>query len=97
MEKKMSQEEVQKSIREVCNEIADFLIEKNKSYGNSALEPVRILSKVESTEQIRVRIDDKLSRLACGTEYAGDDTIKDLVGYFVLLIVAQKMNEKHGK
>lgn len=39
-----------------------MLLAKNAAYGNSALEPVRIFSKADPTEQIRVRIDDKLSR-----------------------------------
>ncbi len=71
-------------IREVCDEIKAFLLEKNRAYGNSAAEPVRIFSKVDALEQINVRIDDKLSRLARGKEYQGDDTELDLVGYLIL-------------
>mgnify|MGYP001828668688 CR=1 FL=1 len=71
-------------IKEVCCEIRNLLIEKNRAYGNSAAEPVRIFSKVDALEQINVRIDDKLSRLAHGTEYQGDDTELDLVGYLIL-------------
>ncbi len=46
-----------------CHEIAHMLIEKNISYGNSALEPARIFSTADSTEQLKVRIDDKLNRV----------------------------------
>jgi len=76
-------------IREVCTELADFLVEKNRLYGSSALEPLRILSKSDSAEQIRVRMDDKLSRLVRG-QAGGEDALKDLVGYWVLLRVLEK-------
>lgn len=71
-------------IAEVCSEIRDMLIEKNRAYGNSAEEPVRIFSSVDAIEQINVRIDDKLSRIAKGHEFQGDDTELDLIGYLVL-------------
>lgn len=73
----------------VCMELAVFLMGKNKQYGDSALDPVRILSSSDALEQIRVRMDDKLSRLVRG-EPGGEDTIKDLVGYWVLMKVAEK-------
>jgi len=34
--------------------------------------------------QIDCRIDDKLSRLARGSEFPGDDTVLDLAGYLIL-------------
>ncbi|NIP44337.1 MAG: hypothetical protein GWO41_00915, partial [candidate division Zixibacteria bacterium] len=37
--------EVQRKIKEECDELADFLIEKNKSYGNSAFEPLGMFAK----------------------------------------------------
>jgi len=73
----------------VLDKIGYMLVEKNKAYGDSALNPVRIFSKADPTEQIKVRIDDKLSRLARGNEYPGDDTINDLIGYLVLLKISQ--------
>ena len=72
-----------------CNAIRDMLVRKNRSYGNSALEPVRIFSKASNIEQICVRIDDKLSRLVSGGEYPGDDTVDDLIGYLILLKIAR--------
>lgn len=77
-------------VRDVLQEIGDMLIEKNRAYGNSALDPVRIFSKATTVEQILVRIDDKLSRLARGAA-AGEDVEKDLLGYLVLLRIARKM------
>jgi len=75
---------VKKQIKAVCREVEKMLLEKNKSYGNSAAEPVRIFSKVDAIEQINVRIDDKLSRIANGHEYGNDDTELDLIGYLIL-------------
>jgi hypothetical protein len=87
---------LERQIRATCQEMADFLVEKNKAYGNSAAEPVGIFSKrLDPLAQIDVRIDDKLNRLLKGNEYAGDDTIKDLAGYLLLrMIVAVEQEEK---
>ena len=76
-----------------CIEIAELLLEKNIAYGNSALSPVRIFSKASTTEQLLVRIDDKLNRLKNGSEYPGEDTVSDLIGYLILLKV-QMSNEE---
>ena len=80
------------AIARVCDEVKAMLLEKNRAYGNSALDPLRIFSKVDTVEQLNVRIDDKLSRLARGGEYVGDDTELDLIGYLVLRRVARKGN-----
>lgn len=74
-------------------EIRDLLVEKNRAYGNSALDPVRIFSKADPMEQLFVRIDDKLSRLKRG-HAAGEDVVKDLQGYLLLVRVAQMRAER---
>ena len=75
-------------IEQHCKEIAEMLLEKNASYGDSALDPVRIFSSADPVEAIRVRIDDKLSRIQRGREHVGDDTLKDLIGYLILYRIA---------
>jgi hypothetical protein len=80
------------SIWKTCHSIAQMLIEKNIAYGDSALDPVRIFSKSDPAEQLKVRIDDKLSRLMKGTDYPGDNDIDDLIGYLVLLKIAKEKN-----
>jgi hypothetical protein len=82
------QNETEKKIRAVCDDMSDMLIKKNRAYGNSALEPVRIFSKSDNVEQLKVRIDDKLSRFVRGHAYPGDNDIDDLMGYLVLLKIA---------
>ena len=86
---------LENEIRKVCDEIANFLVEKNKAYGNSAAEPAGIFAKrLDTLAQIDVRIDDKLNRIQKGNEYPGDDTIKDLIGYLILrTIVKEKIDE----
>ena len=76
-----------------CHEIAQMLIEKNISYGNSALEPARIFSTADSTEQLKVRIDDKLNRVKNNQGYAGDNDIDDLIGYLVLYKIAKAKSD----
>lgn len=73
-----------------CDAVKAMLLQKNAAYGNSAIQPLRIASKASSVEQLLVRIDDKLSRLARGSA-AGEDVWLDLLGYIVLLRVAQKL------
>ncbi len=81
-------------IRETCSSIADFLIGKNKAYGNSALNPIRVFSKADPLEQINVRIDDKLNRMLQGTQYPGDNDEQDLIGYLILKQVAKKLGKE---
>ena len=78
------------SVQLVLDEIKQMLLEKNRKYGNSALSPVRVFSKANNVEQIKVRIDDKLSRLASGQSDEDEDVIRDIMGYLVLLRIAKK-------
>lgn len=75
------------NVRRILDKIGDELVSKNQAYGDSALNPVRVFSKADRTEQLNVRLDDKLSRVARGHEYPGDDTLKDIVGYIILLMI----------
>ena len=70
-----------------------MLLDKNMKYGDSALNPVRVMSKSDSVEQIKVRIDDKLSRLSSGSLTDDEDVINDLIGYFILLKIAKGRNK----
>ena len=72
-------------IRAKCTEIADLLVAKNKCYGDSALNPVGIFAKGRAVDLIRVRIDDKLNRIMNAPDAFGEDAVKDLTGYLILL------------
>jgi hypothetical protein len=68
--------------------LARLLVEKNQAYGDAALSPMRVFSQADTSEQIRVRCDDKLSRIKNGS--TDEDAVLDLLGYLVLLRIAAK-------
>jgi hypothetical protein len=80
----------QLAIVEQCDFIAELLLEKNRKYGASALNPVRIFSSADPVEQINVRIDDKLSRIASNQDDDEEDAELDLIGYLILKRVAMR-------
>lgn len=84
--------DTQTLIREECQALAEMLLAKNRAYGDSATRPVRIFSRADPVEQIKVRLDDKLSRMARGFT-AGEDVELDLLGYLILLRVARRMDD----
>jgi hypothetical protein len=72
--------------------IRELLINKNIKYGNSALEPLGVFSQLSAKEGLLVRIDDKLKRIKNGSlEKDDEDVINDLIGYLVLLKIADKV------
>jgi hypothetical protein len=85
-----------KKIFHACHEIAQLLIEKNISYGDSALDPVRIFAQSDNIEQIKIRIDDKINRVKNNQGFAGDNDIDDLIGYLILLKIAIDKSKLKG-
>jgi hypothetical protein len=91
-------DDIRQLIIHECDALKALLLLKNEKYGNSALEPTRVFSKADPVEQLRVRIDDKLSRIRTSGESAADeDTTQDLMGYLVLLRVAAKLQKRGAK
>jgi len=82
--------ETEQAIVDECVGLSRFLIGKNRKYGNSALDPVRIFSKADTREQLLVRIDDKLNRWSTGAD-EDEDVLKDLIGYLILLRVFDRL------
>ena len=80
--------QTQIDIASTCDELKELLLEKNRKYGDSALNPVRIFSKASTLEQLKVRMDDKLSRLRNAQDDDDEDPVTDLIGYLVLYKVA---------
>lgn len=85
--------EAQKAIAAVCDQVRDILLDKNRKYGNSALEPKRVFSKSPTIEQLNVRIDDKLSRIESAQGDDTEDPELDLIGYLILKRVARVMQQ----
>lgn len=82
------------SIRKACKQVEDLLVRKNKAYGDAALNPLNVFSQLGAEEGIRVRLDDKLKRIQnAGLNDATEDTLLDVIGYLVLLLI--KRNESH--
>jgi hypothetical protein len=70
----------------VSKQITDLLKSKNKAYGNTALNPSNVFSKLDSTEAICARLDDKLARIKNkGINDKTEDTVDDIIGYLLLL------------
>lgn len=81
-------------IKEKCSELAAMLLEKNRSYGDSALHPVGIFAKGRASDLLHVRIDDKLNRIRNAPDAFGEDVVHDLIGYLVLLQLAREDEKK---
>ena len=91
----MAMNETEFKISNVCDDIKKLLIDKNRKYGNSALKPNRIFSKCSATEQLLVRIDDKLNRIMKGAGLLAndEDVVNDLIGYLVLLKISMESDK----
>jgi hypothetical protein len=76
------------------NKVRELLLEKNDAYGDSALSPLNIFSSANAEYGIRQRLDDKLKRIKnAGLNDDTEDTLLDLAGYIILLIIAR--DERH--
>jgi len=83
----------QHAIAQECINIARFLLEKNRKYGNSVFVPQRVFSEASPLEQINVRIDDKLSRIKASQSDDDEDVELDLIGYLIIRRVAKSKTE----
>ena len=78
-------------VGQILDQIKEMLIEKNRKYGNSALEPIGVFSKLSPREGLLIRIDDKLKRIKNGSlDNDDEDVVNDLIGYLVLLKIHAK-------
>lgn len=86
-----------KDIYQTGIDIIKLLLEKNISYGDSALNPRPIFSKANHSESLASRIDDKLNRIANNQSYPGDNDIDDLLGYLILFKIYTKRKSKFNE
>ena len=77
----------------MCDEIKEMLIMKNRKYGDSAIDPVNIFYRGTAEDALRVRMDDKLSRIMNRQDDEDEDPENDLIGYLILHKV-QKLKSK---
>ena len=83
-------------IKKIGQEVIDMLVEKNIAYGDSATKPINIFSKGDAVDSLCARIDDKISRIGQKGIYdKTEDTVKDLCGYLILLLIA--LDDKENK
>jgi len=75
-------------ITEVYKSMNMVSLEKNRRYGDSALNGAKIFSKLDATPSICIRLDDKLSRVK-NSETLRKNDISDIMGYLVLLSVSE--------
>ncbi len=83
----------QDAITKKCEELAALLRKKNEAYGNSAFEKSSTFARTDDVlELIRIRMDDKLSRIrnARDNDFNDDeDPYWDLAGYLILYLIAR--------
>lgn len=75
--------DMHRAIEAECGAIAVMLQAKNRAYGNSIADPIKVFSKADADERINVRADDKLSRIAHGQPDDNEDAELDLIGYLI--------------
>ncbi len=77
-------------IKAKCKALQDLLLSKNARYGDAAIEPLNVFSKANAVTSIKCRIDDKLKRIMnAGMIDDTEDTLQDLAGYLILLMIAK--------
>lgn len=91
---KEKQNKFEKDLTETLDDLKLMLIEKNRKYGDAAINPIRVFSKASNVEQIKVRLDDKISRLKTQQIDEDEDVLKDLLGYLVLLQICLNRNKE---
>lgn len=84
----------EEKIIEIVDAIKNLLLEKNKRYGNSALNPQNIFYKGDSTQSIEIRLDDKLSRIKNNNGNLRVNDVSDIIGYCVLLLISMGATKK---
>lgn len=76
-------------IQETLLSLNTLLQEKNKRYGNAALNPLGIFNKNRATDGILIRLDDKLQRVK-NSDILRKNDIADIMGYLTLLCVEKE-------
>lgn len=93
--------ETKERIEKVCETLKTTLVAKNQNYGNSAFRNPLLAPNVSPQEALLTRLSDKIGRMERllrgepdRVQESLDDTILDIAGYCVLLLIerAQENN-----
>jgi len=82
----------QDKIKETFNSLKEFLLEKNRRYGDSALEPLDIFNNVINNEPdmaikgMLIRLADKTKRIKNSKVLRKNDVV-DQIGYWILICI----------
>ena len=92
---KEKQNKSEATIESVCDGLKEFLLAKNKNYGNSATEPLNIFSNLPNIERMKCRMDEKLSRIKNSPVDRINDYV-DLLGYLILVCKLNNLDNFMG-
>lgn len=84
-------------IRRICKALEDMLLRKNADYGNSSQRAPILTPRLSAQDALKVRLSDKIARFiqleqtgSARVNESLDDTLLDMAGYCVLLLIARK-------
>ena len=86
----VAESDFEDEVWQVLIPLGKLIISKNKQYGDAALNPRNVFSKLAPGEGIKLRMDDKLSRIERGDGTGDEDAHGDLMGYLTLLKIAER-------
>lgn len=89
-------EQFAEDLSSVLLSLETMLLEKNKAYGDSALSPIGIFARGNPEDLIRVRLDDKITRIKNIGDGDVEDAEWDLMGYLVLLRIAKMKRKQYS-
>jgi hypothetical protein len=81
----------QQDIASTCDEIKELLLSKNRKYGDSALNPVRIFSQASTIEQIKVR---NMSAISKGNEEDREEIVEAIIEGMIAEMTFEQMRNK---
>jgi hypothetical protein len=89
-ERQLAADSLRTNLKMIGESLFLVLREKNKRYGNSALEPAGVFYPGSASDSIRIRLDDKLKRVMNSKELRKNDLF-DILGYMVLLCISENV------
>ena len=92
MKKNLKSESIPEKIKDTFSSLTSFLLEKNKRYGDSALNPLDIFDNVIENEPdmavkaMLIRLADKTKRIKNSKVLRKNDVV-DQIGYWILICI----------